>query len=116
LVDDENMILSVGERMLRRLGFEVVTAADGVEAIELFQVLHKELICVVLDLSMPRKDGEEAYREMLAMRPDAVVIIASGYAQDQIGARFQGRPPAGYIRKPYQLKDLSRVLAEALGE
>ncbi len=116
LVDDENMILSVGERMLRRLGFEVVTAADGVEAIELFRALNQELVCVVLDLSMPRKDGEEAYREMLKMRPDAVVIIASGYAQDQIGGRFQGRPPAGYIRKPYQLKDLSQVLEKALGE
>lgn len=116
LVDDEHMILSVGERMLRRLGFDVVTAADGVEAMELFRSMSDDLICVVLDLSMPRKDGEEAYHEMLELRPDAVVIIASGYAQDQIGARFQARPPAGYIRKPYQLKDLSRVLAEALGD
>ncbi len=115
LVDDEEMILSVGERMLKRLGFEVVTAADGVEALALFRSLGQELRCVLLDLSMPHKDGKEAFLEMAEQRPEVVVIIASGYAQDQVRAHFDDHQPAGFIRKPYQLKDLSRVLEQALG-
>lgn len=114
LVDDEAMILSVGQRMLQRLGFQVTTAPDGVEALKIFKANPGAFVCVVLDLSMPHMDGDEVFREMIALRPNTTVILASGYARDQILPRFEDHQPAGFIRKPYQIKDLSRVLEETL--
>jgi two-component system cell cycle sensor histidine kinase/response regulator CckA len=114
LVDDEEPVRVVGTRMLQRCGFTVLTAADGREAVELFRAHRAEIACVLLDLTMPRMDGEETYRELRRLQPDVRVVLASGYSDQEISRRFRGAALAGFIEKPYRVGTLSAKLHEAL--
>ncbi|MBN2077960.1 MAG: PAS domain S-box protein [Spirochaetes bacterium] len=114
LADDEETIRNLGKRMLERLGFTVVTVADGREAVEAFRKDPGSFTCVILDLTMPHMDGEEAFREMRRVRKNIRVVISSGYNELEISQRFAGKGIAGFIQKPYQLADLSDMLKEIL--
>ena len=104
------------QRMLEHLGFEVITAADGREALERFHERPEEIACVVLDLTMPRMDGEEAFRELRRLRGDVCVILSSGYNEQEVVNRFAGKGLAGFIQKPYNLAKLRETLAPILGD
>lgn len=110
LVDDEETILRVGQLMLERLGFSVITAGDGREAVEIYRTRGKDLALVLLDLTMPRMNGEEAFRELRRIDPNVRVILSSGYSEQEISARFAGKGLAGFIQKPYQVDSLRDVL------
>ena len=79
VVDDEHMVLETSARMLVKLGFTVHPAGGGREAIEIFRQKAHELDLVVLDMVMPGIGGEEVYRQIKEMRPDARVLISSGF-------------------------------------
>ena len=83
LVDDEETIRAIGSDMLKELGFKVVTATDGREALEVFQRMNAEIRFVLLDLTMPRMNGEDAFRELRRIKPDVRVIISSGYNEQK---------------------------------
>lgn len=114
LVDDDEVVLGVGKMMLEKLGFEVATASDGFEAVAVFREQARSLRCVVLDLSMPRMDGEDAFREIRKIRPDVPVLLSSGYTEEQVALRFSEPAPAGFIHKPYRLSALSEKIREVL--
>ena len=116
LVDDDEVVLGVGKRMLEKLGFEVVTAADGFEAVAVFREQAQSLRCVVLALSMPRMDGEDTFREIRTIRKDVPVLLSSGYTEEQVSSRFKDSPPAGFIHKPYRLSVLSEKIQEVLAQ
>ena len=116
LVDDEETVRAVGRQMLEAAGFEVVTAADGREGVERFREAPDDIVCVVLDLTMPHMDGEEAFRELRRIRPDVRVLLSSGYNEQEIANRFAGKGLAGFIQKPYQLANLIEALKAVLGE
>lgn len=109
LVDDEETIRALGSEMLRELGFEVVTAADGREALEIFRQ-REDVSLVILDLTMPHMDGEQAFRELRQVRPNVNVIISSGYNKQEVTQRFIGKGLAGFIQKPYKLSALREVI------
>jgi len=115
LVDDEETVRVVGRSMLERLGFEVVTAEDGRRALEIFGEEPGRFACVLLDLTMPHVDGEECFRELRRMDPDIAVILSSGYTEQELIARFAGKGLAGFVQKPYRLRDLAEALGAALG-
>jgi CheY-like chemotaxis protein len=69
---------------------------------------------VLLDLTMPRMDGEETFREMRRIKKDVRVIMASGYNEQEVSQRFVGKGLAGFIQKPFQLKELREALAKVL--
>ncbi|MBN2307341.1 MAG: PAS domain S-box protein [Candidatus Hydrogenedentes bacterium] len=112
LVDDEEVVRDVASEMLETMGFDVLTADDGDKAVELFREHGDELRCVVLDLTMPRMDGEQTLRALRGIRQDVPVIISSGYNEQELTTRFLGRGPAGFIQKPYQLRTLATVIRE----
>ena len=112
LVDDDETILGIGRLMLERLGFSVLTAGDGQEAVEIFRFRGKEIALVLLDLTMPRMNGEEAFRELRRIDPDVRVVLSSGYSEQEIAARFAGRGLAGFIQKPYQVERLRETLKQ----
>ncbi len=114
LVDDEETILTLVARMLQRAGFTVLTAADGLEAVALFKKHSGEIICVLLDLTMPRMGGDEALDELRRIRHDIPVILSSGYSEEDLVERFDGRGLSGVIQKPYQYKSLVDKLEQAL--
>ena len=123
LVDDEEGVRSMAHRMLERLGFRVLTAVDGIEAVETFRRHHEEIRLVLLDMTMPRMDGVEAFRALRSIRPDVKVILTSGYSEqmaaEQVGAAAHEageRGPAAFLQKPYRPADLVRKIDDVLDQ
>lgn len=114
LADDDEAVRNVTREILERCGFRVLTAANGREAVMLFQEHSNEIDCVLLDLTMPSMDGEETYRELRRVRANVRVIVASGYSEQEIARRFTGEEPAGFVEKPYQAAALSAKLREVI--
>ena len=114
LVEDEESLIALGARMLEHLGLTVLTAADGLQAVDLYRERGKEIDLVLMDLTMPHMDGAEAFGELRRMNPDVQVVLASGYSREDVGSRFAGKSPAGIIQKPYTLFKLREALAGML--
>jgi PAS domain S-box-containing protein len=116
LVDDEEVLLSVTSKMLTRLGFEVLTARDGIEGLEVYQENRDEITCVIMDLTMPNMNGEECFRELRRINGEVSVILCSGFNEQDATQRFVGKGLAGFIQKPYRFSTLSAKLREILGD
>lgn len=115
LVDDDQTVLLLCTEMLSRLGFEVLPALNGEEAISLFKQNHQVLSLVVLDLTMPHMDGEETLRHLQAIDPSIPVVMSSGYAEQDVAHRTGENDFAAFMQKPYTLSQLEGVLAKVLG-
>ncbi|MBW2273365.1 MAG: response regulator [Deltaproteobacteria bacterium] len=116
LVEDDDAAREFASLVLERAGFEVLRAADGVEALELFDKHAASVRCVVLDLTMPRMDGEETYRQLAARSSDVPVILCSGYPECDAVARFGSLGLAGFLEKPYEPQSLVRSVSVACAE
>jgi len=114
VVDDESTIRATTGAMLESLGFKVLDAADGIEAVELYKTHSKDIILVLLDLTMPRMDGKAALHAIQEMNPFAKVILSSGYDQEEALQPFIGANLVGFLKKPYQYKDLVAELEKVL--
>jgi two-component system cell cycle sensor histidine kinase/response regulator CckA len=114
VVDDEEGIRAISSKQLRRLGLEVLTAEDGRQAVDIYRERRAEIDLVLLDLTMPHMDGEEAFRELRHIDPDVRVILASGYSESDISSRFAGKGLAGCLQKPYTLTKLRSLLSTLL--
>jgi PAS domain S-box-containing protein len=110
LADDEESIRAVAASMLELIGYKVLTAVDGREAIDIYNEKKNEIDIVVLDMTMPHVDGGEAFKEIRRINPDAKVLIASGYSKEDIGARFAGKGVTEVLQKPYTMKSLRESL------
>jgi two-component system cell cycle sensor histidine kinase/response regulator CckA len=114
LVDDEEIVRKPCKKLLEKLGFEVLAAADGKAALKIFRAHQREIRCVLLDLTMPKMSGDEVFRELRRIKPDTKVILTSGYGEMESVRRFPGRRPEGFIQKPYRLSQLVETLREVL--
>ena len=114
LVDDEESLMALGTRMLEHLGFTVLTASDGLKAVELYRERGKEIDLVLMDLTMPHMDGVEAFCELRRLNPEVPVVLASGYAVDDVSSRFEDKIPSGIIQKPYTFAKLRETLTGLL--
>jgi PAS domain S-box-containing protein len=106
VVDDDSVVRSLTQQMLEEAGFEVLTAADGREAVDAFRASPATIDVVLLDMTMPRLDGEAAFIELRNVRPDVRVVVSSGYSEQDAMDRFRGPRPAGYLQKPYRMTEL----------
>ena len=111
LVDDEEAILEVGQQALERLGFEVETARDGLEAVDRFSRRPEAFRLALVDLTMPRMNGRDCFRLLRILRPDLPVLLSSGFSEQESVKDFLGEGLAGFIQKPYSLDRLRQVLA-----
>jgi len=114
LVDDEEPVRDLCRRMLEYIGFEVATAGDGREALEVFKKHGNRIRCVLLDLTMPYMDGGETFAELRRLDPGVRVILCSGYNEQTLTHRFFEKGLSGFIQKPYQLNDLKMKLKSVL--
>ena len=110
IADDDESVRNVGKEMLEMAGFRILTASDGREAIDMYRAHQEEIVCILLDLTMPNMDGEETFRELLLIRPDIRVILCSGYNVQELSERFAGKGLAGFIQKPFQYTGLISIL------
>jgi PAS domain S-box-containing protein len=114
VVDDDPRVRAVGESFLRRLGCQVLSAADGFEAIRIFGERHKDIHAVLLDFTMAGMDGMSAYRRLRVIRSDIPVILSSGYDSREVQDKAAGFDSAGFVAKPYTLKMMREVLTDVL--
>ncbi|MBN1410574.1 MAG: PAS domain S-box protein [Spirochaetales bacterium] len=112
--EDEAGVLNVGKQMLSHLGFEVLTAANGVEALELYKQKKDRIVCVILDLKMPKMDGKEVFKEIRNMRVDLPVLFSTGYNEQEIYLKPGDEKCTAFIQKPYQIEDLASRLRKIL--
>ena len=112
LVDDEELIRRVGERLLRKLGYKVTVAADGHQAIDLLRERAAEFQLVILDLVMPGLDGEETFHLLREIDPLMPIILSSGYSRDEKVKRLLMAGANGFLQKPFELKHLARALKQ----
>ena len=114
LVDDEQMILDVGGQMLEKLGYQVLTAPNGKEAIKLFERHKDHIVLVILDMIMPVMGGSETFDQLKSMHPNLKVLLSSGYAVDGQASDILKRGCNGFIQKPFNLEQLSKKTSEVL--
>jgi PAS domain S-box-containing protein len=110
LVDDEETVRALGKNILTRLGFDVILAEDGKMGVEMYTKHRDEIRCVILDLTMPHMGGEEAFRKIRGIDPEALIILSSGYNAQEVTQRFAGKGLSGFLQKPYLPSDLARTL------
>ena len=113
VVDDEKTVREVTADMVEALGFATLSAVDGQEGVELFRAHAAEVSLVLLDLTMPRMSGEEAFREMRRLRPDVRVVLMSGFSEREATSHFAGKRLAGFLQKPFTMEALKTRLEEA---
>ena len=120
VMDDDEMVLGVCSQMLDHLGYEVETATDGAEAIELYQAALRSgprFDAVILDITVPGgMGGKEALGRLLRLDPDTRAIVSSGYSNDPIMAEYGAHGFRGIAVKPYDLRRLSRALRGVLAD
>jgi len=114
LVDDENMIIDVGQRMLEKLGYDVFIAADGAEALEIYQDNRQRIDIVILDMVMPNMGGGETFDRIKAINSKVTVLLSSGYSIDGQASEILARGCNGFIQKPFNLQTLSETLRTVL--
>jgi PAS domain S-box-containing protein len=115
IVDDEEMVRQPTAAMVESLGFAVLTAVDGEEAVEVVRRHGARIRAIILDLTMPKLDGAGALDRILRIQPDAKVILSSGYDEGEATGRVAKELLAGFIRKPYRLEQLQGTLERVLG-
>jgi signal transduction histidine kinase/CheY-like chemotaxis protein len=111
-VDDEPLLRRAGKRMLVSLGYEVLLASNGRDALVRFQESHERIGVVVLDVAMPVMSGPECFRELRQLDPEVPIVLASGFPKGHDMQSLLSSPRTRYVRKPYELDDLAAILAE----
>jgi len=114
LVEDEPMVRGLASTMLKNLGFEVVEAVDGREALERYRGQAGDFRLVVTDLGMPVMDGYQLFRELKALDPLLPVVITTGFGDVDVTTRISLEEIAGFLGKPYNYSQLKEVLRKAL--
>ena len=114
VVDDEPSVRKMVAFALKRSGFTVFAAEDGVQAVEVFQQHRDEIGCVLCDLTMPRMNGWETLAALRKLSPGIPVILASGYSEDQVMANDHPERPQAFLGKPYDLNTLREAIARVV--
>ena len=114
LVDDEESVLGVGVQMLKRLGYTVLGAKDGREALKIYEENKGQIGLVILDMVMPRMGGGEAYDKMKEINSNVRVLLSSGYSIDSQAKEILARGCDGFIQKPFGVREVSEKIREIL--
>lgn len=114
IADDDDISLTITESMVKTLGFPVMTAHDGIEAITIFEKNADDIGCVILDIHMPRMNGIMTFRHLRNMHDNVQVIIASGDLNGANRKHLDPLHPAGYLKKPVSYHALSDLLKKCL--
>ena len=116
LVDDEDYILKVGSEILQELGYTVLTAGSGKEALEIYSANRDKIDIVVLDMIMPGMSGGETFDSIRALKLDVKVLLSSGYSIMGEASAILSRGCQGFIQKPFTMKSFSEKLREILDD
>jgi PAS domain S-box-containing protein len=116
VIEDEAQVRNMVKKMLTRLGYKVIEATDGADAVEIFQQHQHEIHIVLSDLTMPRMDGWETLAALRKLSPEILVILSSGYDEAQVMADEHTEQPNAFLGKPYQLKVLRDTINRVMSD
>jgi CheY-like chemotaxis protein len=114
VIDDEAIVREMVKGALQRNGWNVLVAADGLSAIDIFKRHPGHIDLALLDLSMPGMSGEETLPELRKIRPEVKVLVSSGYSEAEAMAIFSGQRVSGFVQKPYTAASLAERVKDAL--
>ena len=114
LVDDEEMIIEVGQEILEEMGYKVFLARNGKEAVDVYEKNKDKIDMVILDMIMPDMGGGEAFDRIKEIHPEAKVLLSSGYSIEGQAGEILARGCNGFIQKPFSVKQLSHTIRQVL--
>lgn len=114
LVDDEEMIRTIAEEMIQALGYQVITAGGGEEAVTVFQERHNEIDMIILDLIMPKTSGSETFDRLRGIDPNVKILLSSGYSVNGEASAVIKKGCNGFIQKPFSIHELSKKIKAVL--
>jgi CheY-like chemotaxis protein len=114
VVDDEELVRRMAATTLEHLGYTILEAGNGQEAIEVFRRNASQITLVILDLSMPVMNGVECLRRLKSIKPDVPVLLSSGFSEAEAARRFQSAGAASFLQKPYMAQHLAQLVKAAL--
>ena len=114
LIDDEKMIIEVGRKMMESLGYIVVAAGKGEEALTLYRKRFDHIDLIVLDMIMPHMGGKDVFNSIKEINPKAKVLLSSGYSLNGQAQEIMAQGCNGFIQKPFDMVELSRKIREIL--
>jgi PAS domain S-box-containing protein len=114
LVDDEEGILEVGRDLLKAMGYRVLLARDGKEAVDVYREKHDDIDVVLLDVVMPNMGGRQTYDRMKEINPEIKVLLSSGYSVDGTAHEMLKRGCNSFIQKPFDARALSGRIRDIL--
>ena len=114
LVDDEKMIIEVGQQMLEKLGYRVIAARSGQQALNVVKEKRANIDLVILDMIMPEMSGSETFNHIRQIDSEIKVLLSSGYSLDGQAVDILNRGCDGFIQKPFSLNNLSQKILELL--
>jgi CheY-like chemotaxis protein len=110
LVEDEETLSLAVSKMLRKRGFSVLQAGDGITAVDVFRSNRAAIDLVLLDLTLPEMSGEQVFRELRRIQPDVRVILTTAYGREKALSTLGGLEPWLFLRKPYAFGELMNLL------
>ena len=113
-VDDDRTVLLVGREMLAELGYQVIAADNGDDALKIFASGYDRIDLVILDLTMPKLGGGETYDRLRAIDPDVRTLLSTGYDIDGEVSEILRKGCNGFIQKPFGIEELSIKIREVL--
>jgi len=110
VVDDTQLVRTSLRGLIEHLGFEVLEASNGLEAIDVFRRHQQQISWVLMDLTMPGMDGHATFLQLRDIDPNIIVILSSGWAKTNVAARVASCPPAAFLAKPFSPEELETTL------
>ena len=114
LIDDEEVMRELGKDVLEAYDYEVIIASHGNEGVRMFNEHKDKIDLVILDMVMPEKGGRQTFKEIRALRPDAKILICSGYGEEQYFYELLESGAAGFLQKPFQHTELLSKVEDAM--
>ncbi len=114
LIDDEKMILEVGRELLEELGYTVLPAMSGQEAIDVFQKEQDKIDLIIMDMIMPGMSGSETFDRLKEINPDVKILLSSGYSVDGQASKILRRGCDGFIQKPFNMNQLAEKIQKIM--
>ena len=114
VIDDDEAVREIAAEVLSRVGMEVLTAADGLAGVELFDANADRIDVVLLDRTLPTMSGADTFEAIRTLRPEARILLASGYSEERAASELLSRGLAGFLKKPFSPAELLERVREVL--
>lgn len=114
LVDDEEVITRMLQQILEHLGYKVTARTSSLETLELFRRSPESFDLVITDMTMPSMTGSDLAKEMISIRPDIPILIATGFSETVTPEKIASAGIKGYIRKPVSVAEMAKTIRQVL--